>query len=398
MMYSCLSLGFRCGRMKTGNRMISKLISRQTKAGSSSVTYSSIDRSSNKAVGIWLAGCSGMVAGAVLLGGITRLTESGLSMVNWSLIKEMKPPTTQQQWEHEFDKYKQSPEFSAIHSDFTLADFKRIFYMEWAHRMWGRAIGLAYFLPLAYFAARGRIARSDYKRHAAFSFLLLAQGGYGWYMVKSGLKPLPENSTDIPRVSQYRLAGHLSLAFLLYSGFLWSSMSNLKQELKFEPHKNLKRLRIMAHMSKAFVFVTAMSGAFVAGLDAGLIYNSFPKMGIHWMPPEILQMTPKWKNFFENSTTVQFDHRILGTSTLAVILSTWTMSRFTALPRRARLAANCLMAMALLQVYLGVTTLKHYVPIPLASAHQCGSLVTLSFALWLSHELKNVKKLARLVK
>jgi len=351
----------------------------------------------SRAVGLWLAGCSGMVAGAVLLGGITRLTESGLSMVNWSLIKEMKPPTNEQEWEEEFGRYKQSPEFAAIHSDFTLNDFKRIFYMEWGHRMWGRCIGLAYFIPLGYFLARGRIAKPDYKRHAAFSFLLLAQGGYGWYMVKSGLKA-PEKSTDIPRVSQYRLAGHLSLAFILYSGFLWSAMTHLKRDLLFEPHKNLKKLRIMSHMCKAMVFCTALSGAFVAGLDAGLIYNSFPKMGIYWVPPEILQFEPKWKNFFENSTTVQFDHRILGMSTLTMISSTWIMSRFTKLPSRARIAANCLMAMALYQVHLGISTLKKYVPIHLASMHQCGSLVALSLALWLSHELRTINRVVQMIK
>ena len=332
-----------------------------------------------------------------MLPGITRLTESGLSMVNWTLIKEMKPPTNQLEWEAEFDNYKKSPEFAAIHSDFTLTDFKRIFYMEWGHRMWGRCIGLFYFIPLGYFLARRRIAKIDYKRHAAFSFLLLAQGGYGWYMVKSGLKA-PEKSTDIPRVSQYRLAGHLGLAFILYSGFLWSAMTNLKRDLLFEPHKNLRKLRIMAHISKSMVFITAMSGAFVAGLDAGLIYNSFPKMGTFWIPPEILQFEPKWKNFFENSTTVQFDHRVLGMSTLALITSTWTISRFTTLPRRARLAANCLMGMALLQVHLGITTLKNYVPIPLASMHQCGSLVALTFSLWLCHELRTIKKVVKIIK
>ena len=350
---------------------------------------------SSKAVGLWLAGCSGMVAGAVLLGGITRLTESGLSMVNWTLIKEMKPPSNGQEWEEEFNRYKQSPEFQLVHYDFSLSDFKRIFYMEWGHRMWGRAIGLVYFLPLGYFLARGKIPRTDFKRHAVFSFLLLAQGGYGWYMVKSGLKPMPDSSADIPRVSQYRLAGHLSLAFILYSGYFWTALTMLKSAPVFEPHKNLKKLRIMTHMCKALVFFTAMSGAFVAGLDAGLIYNSFPKMGIYWVPPEILEFEPKWKNFFENSTTVQFDHRILGITTLTVITGNWVLSRFTKLPSRVRLAANCLAGMVWLQVTMGVTALLNYVPIWLASAHQCGSLVTLTFALWLSHELQTVKKLAR---
>ena len=135
-------------------------------------------------------------------------------------------------------------------------------------------------------------------------------------------------------------------------------MSHLKRDLLFESHKNLKRLRILAHISKAMVFITAMSGAFVAGLDAGLIYNSFPKMGDFWVPPEILDFDPKWKNFFENSTTVQFDHRILGMSTLTIISSTWIMSRFTPLPKRAKLAASCLMAMALFQV---LYCLLHYV-------------------------------------
>ena len=393
----CLNLARQTFKPGSG-KLVSNLVGLQMRTSLTATPSAAVKinpTASGRAVGLWLAGCSGMVAGAVLLGGITRLTESGLSMVNWSLIKEMKPPTNAQEWEEEFNKYKQSPEFQLVHYDFSLSDFKRIFYMEWGHRMWGRAIGLAYFIPLGYFLARGRIARTDYKRHAVFSFLLLAQGGYGWYMVKSGLKPIPENTPDMPRVSQYRLAGHLFLAFTLYSGFFWTAMNLLKSNAVFEPHKNLKKMRIMTHITKALVFLTAMSGAFVAGLDAGLIYNNFPKMGIYWVPPEIMAFEPKWKNFFENSTTVQFDHRILGITTLTAITGNWVLSRFTKLPSRVRLAANCLAGMAWLQVTMGVTALLNYVPVWLASAHQCGSLVTLSFALWLSHELKTVKKLAR---
>ncbi|KPP68988.1 COX15 protein-like [Scleropages formosus] len=329
----------------------------------------------NRIVGKWLVSCSGLVVGAVVLGGVTRLTESGLSMVDWHLIKEMKPPQTEAEWEAEFQKYQQYPEFKILNHDMTLQEFKAIFYMEWGHRMWGR-LGLL-----------------------------------GWYMVKSGLEEKPE-SYDVPRVSQYRLAAHLGSALVLYCASLWMGLSlllpthkpvdsNLKPYSPLSPlpvfwklpdTRQLTLLRRFARGTGGLVFLTALSGAFVAGLDAGLVYNSFPKMGERWVPDDLLAFSPFLKNFFENPTTVQFDHRILGICTVTAITGLYLFSRRMVLPRRAKIALSCLLAMAYAQVGLGISTLLFYVPTPLAATHQSGSLALLTLAMWVLAELRRVAK------
>lgn len=353
----------------------------------------------NKKIGLWLAGCSGMVVGAVVLGGVTRLTESGLSMVDWKLIKDMIPPKNEEEWIQEFEKYKEYPEYKYVNKerDMTLNEFKFIFYMEWGHRMWGRATGIVFLLPAAYFLSKGYFNPAMKKRIGVFSALLGFQGFLGWYMVKSGLD---ENliKDDIPRVSQYRLAAHLGSAFLLFSGFLWTSLMHLfpdqKNVTKLDP-KILKKVKLQSHGLMALIFTTALAGAFVAGLDAGLTYNTFPKMADRWIPSDILAHEPKWKNFFENPTMVQFQHRLLGMSTLtAIILYAFSVRRIP-LPSRARLAVNTLVGMSFVQVGLGISTLLCYVPVSLAALHQSGSLALLSFAIWLSTEIKRIPRIPR---
>lgn len=346
-----------------------------------------------KIIGTWLFGCAGMCFGAVILGGVTRLTESGLSMVDWQLLKDMKPPRSQQEWEEEFERYKQYPEYQHIikERDFTLSDFKFIYYMEYGHRMWGRMIGVAFLVPAAFFLSKGWVNRSLKFRLAGNAALLGFQGFLGWYMVKSGLQqqPLP---TDVPRVSQYRLAAHLGSAFILYSMFLWQGLTQFIPINNLPNTSQMRRLRIMAHSIKGLTFVTAISGAFVAGLDAGLTYNSWPKMADRWIPSDLLAFSPTWKNFFENPTTVQFDHRHLAESTVLLIAAFWYMSRKAPLPPRMRMAVNALLGMGLLQASLGISTLLMYVPTPLAATHQSGSLVLLSFAVWLTHEFRRLPK------
>ena len=207
-------------------------------------------------------------------------------------------------------------------------------------------------------------------------------------MVKSGLKQEKE-SLDIPRVSQYRLAAHLGSALLLYSLLFWSGLEVMLKGAGSPANETraLVRLRHATRWTKAIVFLTALSGAFVAGLDAGLVYNSFPKMANRWIPDDLFAMEPKWRNLFENATTVQFNHRLLGTIALSSIAWVWVLARPLALAPRARLAVNCLAGMAFIQVSLGIGTLLFYVPISLAAAHQSGSLLLLTFSLWLSKEL-----------
>uniref|UniRef100_A0A4W3IDX8 Cytochrome c oxidase assembly homolog 15 (yeast) n=1 Tax=Callorhinchus milii TaxID=7868 RepID=A0A4W3IDX8_CALMI len=264
----------------------------------------------DRILGKWLIGCSGMVVGAVVLGGVTRLTESGLSMVDWHLIKEMKPPSSQQQWEAEFQKYQQFPEFKVLNHDMTVSEFKCIWYMEYAHRMWGRAVGLAYILPAAYFLRRGWLSAGMKLRVAGLCSFVCFQGLLGWYMVKSGLEE-KKDSHDVPRVSQYRLAAHLGSALLLYCASLWTGLSLLLPPRQLPNTRQMALMRQFARGTGGLVFVTALSGAFVAGLDAGLVYNSFPKMGERWVPDDLLAFSPTLRNVFENPTTVQFDHRIL---------------------------------------------------------------------------------------
>ncbi|BET01742.1 Cytochrome C oxidase assembly protein [Nesidiocoris tenuis] len=350
----------------------------------------------NKIVGTWLLGCSGMVFGAVVLGGLTRLTESGLSMVTWKLLGE-KLPRTDEEWENEFNRYKQFPEFKMQNSQMTLEEFKRIWWLEYGHRTWGRCIGAFFLLPAAYFWARGAFNPAMKKRILAFGTLIGAQGLMGWYMVKSGLEEERfQGPADIVRVSQYRLASHLTLAFILYSGFLWTALDHLLPAIKPESlPKGVAPLRRLAHLSKGFAFLTAISGAFVAGLDAGLVYNSFPKMGDHWLPKELLEYSPLLSNFTENPVTVQFDHRILGTTTLCLISGLWLLSRRVMLPARTRKAVNALAVLGWCQVGLGIATLLYYVPIHLAATHQSGSLLVLSSAIWLTHELKHMKRIVK---
>ncbi|XP_071336772.1 heme A synthase COX15 [Trachinotus anak] len=345
----------------------------------------------NRIVGRWLLGCSGLVVGAVVLGGVTRLTESGLSMVDWHLVREMKPPQSQAEWEAEFSKYQQFPEFKIMNHDMTLSEFKFIFYMEWGHRMWGRLVGLAYILPTVYFWRKGYFTRSMKGKVLGLCGFVFFQGLLGWYMVKSGLEEKPE-SHDIPRVSQYRLSAHLGSALLLYCASLWTGLTLLLPAHKIAETKRLMQLRRFAKGTGGLVFLTALSGAFVAGLDAGLVYNSFPKMGDRWVPDDLLAFSPALKNFFENPTTVQFDHRILAISSLTAITGLYLFSRRMALPRRAKIAISVLAAMAYGQVALGISTLLLYVPTPLAATHQSGSVALLSLAIWVLAELRKMPK------
>ncbi|CAG5054631.1 unnamed protein product [Parnassius apollo] len=334
-----------------------------------------------------------MVFTAVVLGGVTRLTESGLSMVTWKLLGE-KMPTSEEEWQQEFEKYQQYPEYKYKNQHITLSEFKWIWWMEFAHRTWGRAIGAAVFLPAAFFWARGYLDRGMKIRVAAYCALVAAQGLMGWYMVKSGLEDRFQGPSDVPRVSQYRLAAHLSLAFILYSGLVAGALRILRPlpvAATLQKIKALKGVTALAHTVKAMAFLTAVSGAFVAGLDAGLVYNSFPKMGERWIPDDILAFNPIARNFTENPTTVQFDHRVLGTCTLAAASALWLVARRRPLAPAARRVANAVAAMAWLQVGLGISTLLTYVPTPLAASHQSGSLVLLTLAIWLTHEIKLLK-------
>ncbi|XP_014227386.1 cytochrome c oxidase assembly protein COX15 homolog [Trichogramma pretiosum] len=358
---------------------------------------------SNKIIGYWFLTCGGMVYVAVSLGGITRLTESGLSMVNWKLFGE-RMPSDNDSWQEEFKKYQEFPEYKVLNKDMSLEEFKKIWWMEYAHRMWGRLIGAAFFLPATYFWATKRFNKNTKKRILMLGGLIGAQGLMGWHMVKSGLEKNLSDPNDIPRVSQYRLAAHLSFALALYVGFLHTALDYLapvkinnmnffsSQNIQSQ-YKKIKKLRFFAQSCKGLIFLTAVSGAFVAGLDAGLIYNSFPKMAESWVPSEIFHLQPILRNFTENPATVQFDHRLLGISTLCFTTYVGIYSIKYKLHRRACIAAVAMTVVAYLQASLGILTLLNQVPIPLAASHQAGSVALLSAVTWYCHETKFINKL-----
>ncbi|RIB27909.1 cytochrome oxidase assembly protein [Gigaspora rosea] len=362
-------------------------------------------------VGRWLLLSSGLVFGIVVLGGLTRLTESGLSIVEWKPITGVIPPITHPQWEEEFEKYKQFPEYKLLNYNISLSDFKYIYLMEWSHRMWGRMIGLIFVLPAVYFGFRGHMSRPIIKKVVGLAGLLGFQGVLGWYMVKSGLsEELMSTPGAVPRVSHYWLVAHLGSAFLLYSGMFLTGLQILRDSkiaydsfpkgvARILANPSLNKFRRLAICVAMLIFLTSMSGALVAGLDAGLIYNEFPYMGKNIIPPKSelfskayarLGEANLWRNFIDNPTTVQFDHRVLAISTLCAITTLWLYSRRLMLPPKARLAINSVLGVSCLQVTLGISTLIYMVPLPLASAHQAGSLTLLTTALYLVHTMKRI--------
>lgn len=369
---------------------------------------------SSKWVGYWLIGTSGLVFGIVVLGGLTRLTESGLSITEWRPVAGTLPPMNQKEWEEEFNKYKESPEFKQLNSHIDLEEFKFIFFMEWIHRVWGRAIGAVFLFPAIYFAATRQTSSRVNKRLFGLLAVLGFQGFIGWWMVKSGLdQEQLEARKSKPTVSQYRLTTHLGTAFLLYLGMIWTGFEILKerkwvknpakalQVFKLLDSKALGPLRRMSLGMLALSFLTAMSGGMVAGLDAGWIYNTFPKMGDTWFPSSRELMDPHfarredksdlwWRNMLENPTTVQLNHRILGVTTFCAVLAlhSYCNRRKNLMPKMANRTVKAMMGIVTIQVGLGIATLVYLVPISLASIHQAGALALFTSAIVFAAQLR----------
>lgn len=363
----------------------------QSKSAIATVTNQVTTNANNRMIGYWLTGICGLTASTVMLGGITRLTKSGLSMVDWHPFNEI-PPKNATEWEIEFEKYQLYPEFKLRNSDITIEDFKWIWYMEYIHRSFGRAIGLSFFVPAGYFCYKGYFKGNLRYVVGLLGGLILFQGGLGWYMVKSGLKTKPDYYNE-PRVSHLRLASHLGTAFLFYSATLFTTLHCLLPPESLTEATGLFKLKRCAYGLTGLVFATAVSGALVAGMEAGLTYNSWPMMADRWIPTDLLVKIPVWKNFLYNSTTVQFDHRWLGQLTFLATCATWLYTRrLTAMSPRIRLASNVVMMLACFQISLGISTLLLYVPKELAATHQMGALALLSSSVWLSHELKHVRR------
>jgi len=334
------------------------------------------DRRSN-AVALWLLACCALVLAMVVVGGITRLTHSGLSIVEWQPVVGAFPPLDESAWQEAFRKYQDTPQFRQVNPNMDLAGFKGIFWWEYVHRLLGRLIGAAFLLPLLWFAARGRISRALTWKLSGIFVLGGLQGAMGWYMVQSGL-------VDDPRVSQYRLAAHLALALAIYAAMLWVAL-DLLYKRRVDAAAGPRGL---AFALAGLVFVMAISGSFVAGIRAGLAYNSFPLMNGHLVPPGMFVIDPWYLNFFNNIATVQFDHRLLAWLLAFVVPWFWVRVRRSGASSRARLAAHLLLATLALQIALGISTLLLVVPLPLAAAHQAGALLVFTAALFAAHSLR----------
>jgi cytochrome c oxidase assembly protein subunit 15 len=317
------------------------------------------------AVRNWLIVVAGMIFFMIVLGALTRLTESGLSMVEWKPVTGWLPPIGEQAWQSELQKYLSSPQGRLVNRDFDIGQFKQIFWLEFLHRLWGRLIGLVVALPLAWFWLSGRLSPWLKPRLIALLVLGGLQGALGWAMVASGL-------VDRPSVSHYRLAAHLLFAVALYVYTVW-----LVLELGPHARRADDRTRRKATSLIAFTFVVMTWGALMAGLRAGASHNTFPTMSGYWIPPGLFELAPWWINLFENGTTVQFVHRWLATLlVLGVLAMAWRTRRPEAL------AAG---AMALVQLGLGIATILSGANVALAMLHQAGAVLLLTLLTVVRH-------------
>lgn len=340
-----------------------------------------MNHSARRPIAFWLFVCSLMVFATLVVGGVTRLTHSGLSIVEWQPIVGTLPPLDRAEWEATFDKYKKTPEYQKVNHQMDLDEFKGIFWWEYWHRVLGRTIGMVFLLPFLWFLWRRRIDKPMVPRLVGIFILGGLQGAMGWYMVKSGL-------VDDPRVSQYRLTAHLSIAFLIFISMMWVALGLLAERTRRAADRVVEGLRRFGFWLALLVFYMVVTGGFVAGIRAGKAYNTFPLMNGHVVPPEILVIDPWYLNFFNNMATVQFDHR-LGAWLLAFLVPWfWVRIHRAQVSARARLAATILLVALAVQITLGIATLLLAVPVALGAAHQGGSMVVFGILLWLNHELR----------
>ena len=337
---------------------------------------------SNRTIAAWLFACCALVFAIVVVGGITRLTRSGLSITEWQPIVGTLPPLSDADWQLAFDKYRQTPEYAQVNKGMTLDAFKRIYWWEYAHRLLGRIIGFAFLVPFLVFAIRSRIPDGYTWKLVGVFVLGGLQGALGWYMVQSGL-------VDDPRVSQFRLTAHLTLAFLILGAMLWLALSLLYPRLPRPLSSAANSARRWAIAALALVLAMVVTGGFVAGIRAGFAYNTFPLMNGSLVPSEILMLEPVWKNFFWNMATVQFDHRLLALLLVGCVAVLWWKLQPPAdVTGRARLWVNALLGVLALQVAAGIATLVFVVPIPLAALHQAGAVVVFALAIKVVHALR----------
>jgi heme a synthase len=329
-------------------------------------------------IAAWLFICCTMIFLMVVVGGVTRLTLSGLSITEWKPVIGVVPPLSAADWADEFAKYKVIPEYRTVHFGMTLDEFKSIYFWEYGHRLLGRLIGVVFAAPFVWFLVCRRLPRRFVPPLCGILLLGFAQGALGWYMVESGL-------ADRIEVSQYRLVAHLALALAIYATILWLALVIVRTPARADPGRGW---RWAADAVLSFVAVTMAAGGFTAGLHAGLTYNTFPLMDGRLVPAGYGLLQPFWRNWFESIAAVQFDHRLLAIATAAVIVLVWAAGQRTSLPKPARTALHALLGLVALQVALGIATLLLVVPIPLAAVHQAGALLLLTAAIVFRNTLR----------
>ena len=332
-------------------------------------------------IAFWLIVLAIMIYCMVVLGGVTRLTGSGLSIVEWQPIMGAIPPLNESQWLKAFAQYQQSPQYQQVNQGMLLSEFKWIFAFEYAHRLLGRLIGIAFALPFLYFLFQHKIRRGLIPKLILLFLLGGLQGFIGWYMVQSGL-------INEPRVSQYRLALHLSMAILIYGVILWTAWSLLQPNPRQTWKHEMLSLRRFSLIVTTTVAIMIISGAFVAGTHAGKVFNTFPLMDGQFIPTGMFALEPFYRNFFENLATVQFNHRLLAYLLMLMIPGLWFYARRFSLAPQTRFASHVLLTVFILQLGLGIATLLNYVPIALGAAHQGGAVLLLTLTLYFNHSLR----------
>jgi len=336
----------------------------------------SLPRENQKLIAGWLVLMALLVFSMVVLGGVTRLTNSGLSMVEWKPVTGWLPPIGEQAWAEEFAKYKAFPEYQKVNAGMSLSEFKGIFAFEYSHRLLGRVIGLAFVVPFLVLLALRKIPRPLIPRLIGLLLLGGSQGVMGWVMVKSGL-------VDQPDVSHYRLTAHLFLACLIFIALLWTALDLYYPGVKVKRQGKASRLAVIFF---GLVFFQILIGGFVAGLDAGFIYNEWPLMGGQFVPEDIFQMAPWYKNFLRNVATIQFSHRMVAYTVFAAALYLFYVARKSDdTPTRASVGISVLTVAVILQVLLGIWTLLSIVPVSLGALHQAGGLTVLGLSIFVWH-------------
>lgn len=336
----------------------------------------------DKGVALWLFAIALLIGLMVVVGGLTRLTGSGLSITEWQPVTGALPPMSDADWQTEFAKYKGTPQYELLNAGLGLAGFKTLYWWEWSHRLLGRIIGVVFALPFLFFLWRRRIDRALVPRLIGIFALGGAQGALGWWMVQSGLEP------SRVAVSQYRLAAHLALAFVLFGLSLWTALEVMGAKRTANPAL-ASRYRSLAIALVALIFIQMILGAFMSGLNAGHAFNTWPDYAGAMIPPGLYDLSPWWMNHFENQAMVHFQHRTVAYGVILLVLYLYVSMPNGGADKPAFTALFTLMGLTLMQFLLGIVTVVTNVPIPIAALHQICALMLFGASLWLVYTLSS---------